>query len=160
LAGALQALGAGHGSWRIFLDMGSSESVRSEIRELFAPLNHCQLEPPSGARYVEALLQSRTAVVYGGYNSLMDVLALNLPAVVVLREMQDDEQQLHLEKLGKAVGGLLQPVEESQAEAAHLTTCLLRNLKRSEPPAHTIFLDGAERAAQRLRQLLDMQRTE
>lgn len=160
LARALQLLGPAHGSWRIFLDMGSSEPVRLEIQKLFAQLSHCQLEPPSGARYVEALLASRTAVVYGGYNSIMDVLALNLPTVVVLREMDDNEQQLHLEKIGKAVGELFQAVEESQAEAGQLAATLLGNLEKAEPPAHAIFLDGAENAARRLWQLLPAQPAE
>lgn len=154
LARALQVLGPAHGRWRIFLDMGSTESISIEIRKLFAQLSHCQLEPPSGARYVEALLASRSAVVYGGYNSLMDVLALNLPAVVVLREMQDNEQQLHLQKIGRAAGELLQVVEESGAEVGQLTASLLGNLGKGNLPPHTIFLAGAENAARRLWQLL------
>ena len=33
------------------------------------------------------------AVIFGGYNSLVDVLALNIPAIVIMRSMQDLEQQ-------------------------------------------------------------------
>ena len=64
------------------------------------------MEPP-GSKYVSALLHSKTAVIYGGYNSLMDVVHARIPALVVLRKMQDEEQQIHLRKLQEGAGEVL-----------------------------------------------------
>lgn len=154
LAQAFHDLGPQHGTWRVFVELGRSAAVRTEIQRLFEPIAHCLLEPPSGSRYVQALLASRSAVVYGGYNSIMDVLSLNLPAVVVLREMLDNEQQIHLAKLQQAAADFLHVVEESQAVAGQLGEYLLSNLQKDGLTSHGIHLDGAENAAIRLFQML------
>lgn len=157
LAGALTILGPEHGPWRLFVELGGQSAVRAEIEKLFGRLPHCRLEAPSGLRYVQALLASRSAVIYGGYNSIMDVLALNLPAVVVLRAMQDNEQQIHMEKLRHAAGDSLQVVDEAHAEAGQLADLLLGNLAGKSWPSRQINLDGAEHAAGYLMRLLSGQ---
>jgi len=150
LAGAMRLLGPERGAWKLFCEPGRTPAIRAEIDSLFGSLPHCRPEPLAGPGYVQALLRSRTAVIFGGYNSIMDVLALNLPSVVVLREMLDREQQLHLDRLRQAAGELLQVVGESGAEAGELARLLLANLAYSGPLRQAINLDGAERTAERL----------
>jgi predicted glycosyltransferase len=157
MAEALEKIGAEYGTWRLFISMGDSEDVGDEVHGLFAGLANCNLEPPSGARYVEALLSSKSAVIYGGYNSLMDVLSLQLPALVVLRDMQDSEQQIHLEKLREAAGDLFTVVEESTVKVQQLQKLLIENLKKSKVVRHAVDLNGAERAAQQLVKMLPEQ---
>jgi len=154
LAGALWLLGPEHGCWKLFCEPGRTPAMRAEIDSLFTPLPHCRPEPLAGPGYVEALLQSRTAVIFGGYNSIMDVLACSLPSVVVLREMRDREQQLHLDRLHRAAGELLQVVEEAGVTAEELARLLLANLAHSGTSHQPINLDGAERTAEQLGGLL------
>ena len=54
---------------------------------------------PAGEQYQHALLKAKTAVIYGGYNSLTDVFYANIPTVVLMRGMQDEEQQAHLTRI-------------------------------------------------------------
>jgi predicted glycosyltransferase len=157
LAQAMKEIGTTHGLWRLFISMGDTPDVGDEVQGLFAGLANCSLEPPSGARYVEALLNSQSALVYGGYNSLMDVLSLQLPTLVVLREMQDSEQQIHLEKLREAAGDLLSTVDESTVDVEQLQTLLLKNLTKNRTLSHAIALDGAGRAAEQLMKMLPEQ---
>ncbi len=154
LARALTTIGIEHGIWRLFISMGDSEDVGKQVLGLFNGLANCNLESPSGARYVEALLNSQSALIYGGYNSLMDVLSLQMPTLVVLREMQDSEQQIHLEKLQEAAGGLLSTVEESTVQVQHLQKLLVENLKKNRSVHHAVNLHGAERAARQLVKML------
>ncbi len=154
LAGALKKLGPEPGMWRIFMDIESSVAVYQEVQNLFGDLSYCLFEPPSGRRYVESLLASRSTVIYGGYNSVMDILALKLPSVVVLREMQDNEQQVHLEKLCQGAAGLFHTVKESEAEIEELVACLTDNLQKTNRSDYQIDLDGAENTARELWQML------
>ncbi|MFN2356089.1 MAG: hypothetical protein ABR512_16460, partial [Desulfopila sp.] len=92
------------GQWHLYLDTSHPQSAY--FSTLFANLSCCRIEAP-GRRYMDSLLRSRCAIIYGGYNSLMDVLSLAMPAIVLLRGMQDQEQQYHLEKLLQAGGNML-----------------------------------------------------
>lgn len=153
LTEALRRVGSESGHWRIFLGSGTDVD-RQKAQQLLGDLPHCRVEPLSGAGYVEALGRSRMAVIYGGYNSLMDVLALGLPAVVVLRAMQDREQQLHLERLRQVAGELLSPVAEHGTGAGILVELIGRALGKTVRPISRIDLEGASRAAELLAGLL------
>lgn len=148
LAEALRLVGPDHGEWHLFIESGPSVSLQAEVEALFSSLEYCRLKPLSGSDYLRSLKLSRSAVIYGGYNSIMDVLAVQIPAVVVLRAMQDNEQQLHLAKLLKAAGEQLQMVEERRAEGGQLARMLLRSLEKSGHCHRSVNLDGAERAAE------------
>ncbi|SHO49067.1 glycosyltransferase [Desulfopila aestuarii] len=154
LAEALRIVGPDHGEWKLFIESGPSASLQVEVQSLFASLEYCRLQPLSGAEYLRSLSQSRSAVIYGGYNSIMDVLAEQIPAVVVLRGMQDNEQQLHLTKLLAAAGEQLKVVEEHRVEGSRLAAMLLAILAKAGHCQHTVNLDGAERAAEQLIELL------
>jgi len=154
LAEALRIVGPGYGEWRLFIDAGPSSALQAKMEDLFASLAYCRVKPLSGDDYLRSLTRSRSAVIYGGYNSLMDVLAVQLPALVVLRTMQDNEQQLHLAKLLAAAGEQLQVVDEPNADGGRLATMLLDSLNKTGQGHHPVNLDGAEKAARRLISLL------
>ena len=92
------------------------DDVSPETRNRFTSLAACRVEP-FGSSYLTSLLQSETALIFGGYNSLIDVLSIGIPALVVLRDMQDREQQLHLSALAAHVNDHLMSIEEKDCLA-------------------------------------------
>jgi len=149
VAGALKKIGADYGNWLLFADLRPEH--HGQIISSLQQLPHCQLLPP-GPGYINALLHSKTAMIYGGYNSLTDVLAAGLPTVVLLRAMQDNEQQMHLRQLRKSAADQLLSVDEQQVTVKLLETSLRKQLKKpSFSPV--INLDGAGNAARQLAML-------
>ena len=139
--------------WILYLDQSHPRSA--EFTSLFSQLPSCQVEAP-GRRYLDSLQRSRCAIIYGGYNSLMDVLSLALPALVILRDMHDNEQQDHLERLMKnSLNGLVPLNEDCQKEELTRALETLRAEKQSFKLS--INLDGAEKAAKHLMSLLEKQ---
>lgn len=149
LAEALKRISPGLGSWNLFVGSDNSPVLQPQVSALFRSLPHCHLEPP-GAGYGVSLLHSKSAVIYGGYNSLMDVLHVRVPSLVALREMQDDEQQIHLQRLQEAAGEYLTFFNESQASAGMLEKLLLDNLRRGGLSPLRINMAGAANAAKYL----------
>lgn len=158
LAEALMKIPASFGRWNIFIDTGADPGLARAVGELFHGISHCRVESP-GAGYVRALLHSQTALVYGGYNSLMDILHTRLPALVVLREMADEEQQIHLGRLTAIDGINIAVVLESQVTADELAGLLLGNLHKEKAAAMAIRTDGAATAARYLHRLLSRKGT-
>lgn len=150
LNSALKQLGPKYGRWNIFMEQGDpqSQSVISALRELpFCTVRKISRE------YIASLMKSRCAVIYGGYNSLMDILALSLPALVVLRKMKDNEQQEHVEALIECTSTPLFCLsEESDSEKIYhtLQKIVSTDLNRQSGPA----LEGAAVAATHLHSLL------
>lgn len=153
LAAVLRKIPQSFGRWHLFIDTESSADAGKEIGFLFGAINNCRIEPP-GSKYVSALLHSKTAVIYGGYNSLMDVIYAGTPALVVLREMQDEEQQIHLRKLQDITGEALAAVSETQVTSDELEALLLSHLQKKRNPFFSINTNGAVRAAEYIRNLL------
>lgn len=153
LAEALTKIPASFGRWNVFIDTGADPELARAVGELFRGIGHCRVEPP-GAGYVRSLLHAKTALVYGGYNSLMDILYTRLPALVVLREMADEEQQIHVGRLIAAVGKNISAVSESQVTADQLAALLLDNLHKVKATSLAIGTDGAPSAARYLHRLL------
>ncbi len=146
VAGALKNIGPVHGNWHLFADLAPDQ--HGQIISSLQKLPYCHLRPP-GPGYIEALLHSKTAVIYGGYNSLTDVLAAGLPAVVLLRAMQDSEQQMHLHLLHKYTNDQLLSIDEVQLTEKIIEMGLRTQLKKS-PLKAEINLQGAEYAARQL----------
>ncbi|MGI9538484.1 MAG: hypothetical protein ACR2PB_15535, partial [Desulfocapsaceae bacterium] len=96
---ALGRIGEGQGNCHIYVE----QSRAQEVGDIFSSLPHCLVEP-IGDNYIGSLSRSKAAVIYGGYNSILDVMALGKPALVVLRATRDREQQEHLELLQRSVG--------------------------------------------------------
>jgi predicted glycosyltransferase len=84
----------------------------------------------------------------------MDVLHVRIPAVVVLRDMQDEEQQIHLRKLREVAGEALATVSETEVSAEELERLLLANLRRGGLPSVALKTNGAACAAEYLHGLL------
>jgi hypothetical protein len=141
------------GPWHLFVDTESSGGRGRQIRQLFENIPGCRIESP-GSNYFSALLHSKTAVIYGGYNSLMDVIHAGIPALVILREMEDEEQQLHLQKLQEVTGESLLTLSEDQVSAKELELSLLKHLQRDRLAAVTLKRNGAACAAEFLHSLL------
>jgi len=146
IAGVLKNIGPEKGKWHLFADLNPDR--HGQIISSLHQLPHCQLQPP-GPGYIDALLHSKTAIIYGGYNSLTDVLAAGLPAIVLMRAMQDSEQQMHLHLLRKYTDDQLLSLEEQQVTVKIIETSLMEQLKKS-PLTPAINLQGAENAARQL----------
>ncbi len=143
---ALENIGPAYGNWHIFANL--DPDLHGQRISCLQKLPWCTLHPP-GPDYIATLLRSRTAMIYGGYNSLTDVLAAGLPAVVLLRSMQDNEQQQHLHLLQTYTTDQLFIIDETELNATIIETGLRTQLKTA-PPATDINLQGAENAARQL----------
>ena len=84
----------------------------------------------------------------------MDVIHAGIPALVVLREMQDEEQQIHLRKLQDVAGEAIATVSESQVSAAELERLLLAHLQRNMQTVVPLNTNGAANAAEYIYRLL------
>ena len=147
---AIGLLGPDYGRFRIF--MGGDEVAAT--RQKLEGLDFCTVER-FGPHYVEALYSSRSAVVFGGYNSLVDVLSLGIPTLVVMRDMRDGEQQDHLETLIQSVGNRLSAILENECSVEQLYNLLIDRMKADiDPFALPVNLGGAEKAARALAALL------
>jgi len=153
LVSVLKKIPKSYGRWHLFIDTESSGQVGQKVRKIFEETGNCQLEQPGG-NYVSALLHSKTAIIYGGYNSLMDIIHANIPALVVLREMKDEEQQIHLRKLKEVAGESLSTVSETRVGEDELEELLLAHLKRNRLSAVSLNTNGSAIAAEYLYSLL------
>ncbi len=81
---------------------------------LFAPLTNCRI-CPIGEQYGIDMLQAEIAFVYSGYNSLMDVLAANIPAILLRRDMKDQEQEIHIRQLTESCPNHLIEIDDKTA---------------------------------------------
>lgn len=153
LAKALKKIPESYGCWYLFIDTGTDPGSKKIIGELFREVTNCRIEPPGG-NYAATLLHSKTAVVYGGYNSIMDILHVRIPALIVYREMADEEQQVHLQRLVGVTGENVTMISESRINGEELEGLLVNNLGRKKAAPGTIGTDGASRAAQYLHRLL------
>jgi predicted glycosyltransferase len=146
LAGALERVGGQHGQWHLYLGLSRETGEVIPAIRRFRKLSCCRLHPPDGG-YAETLLNSKTALIYGGYNSLSDVLYARLPAVVVLRGMVDAEQQAHVTRLIQMKMADLTMVAENQATTVGLADAFQRLLTGGGSISNPPSLTGAETAA-------------
>ncbi len=146
LYGVLKNIGEHYGEWKLYLDF--SDPRLAQICALLQQLSFCTVERPN-QNYLTALINSKCAIIYGGYNSLMDILSLSLPSLVILRDMIDDEQQQHVTKLSQCAKHLLTPLSEECSNEA-LTSAIVRTLELSSSENAVklqLNLNGAENAA-------------
>ncbi|MCD4722971.1 MAG: hypothetical protein K8S13_24400 [Desulfobacula sp.] len=153
LAEALRLLGASHGKWQIFIGVEEGSKDDIKIHSLFQDLDHCSIEIPS-SRYNDALVNSKCALIYGGYNSLMDILHLGIPCVVLVRKMQDKEQDIHLRQLLMKTGNQLLVFRENDLNHDELFAALKNQILAPRQKEKTINLNGAAMAADHLFRLL------
>lgn len=141
---ALGRIGDRYGRWHIFADFGHA---------LFSDLAFCRIEN-LGTGYLTAIARSKTAMVYGGYNSLTDLLSVNIPAVVLLRGIDDREQEVHVKKLAALSGGAIEVLPEIEASAARLQKALEKQLCSKPWQKCLPDINGAEAAARILEEYL------
>jgi len=148
---AMMLVGPHSGRFRIFV--GSQDL--STLRKMIQDLDFCTLEPFS-EKYVQTLSCSKSAVIFGGYNSLVDIMATGIPAMVVLRDMRDREQHDHLQALAEPLGKRIAVVDEKDCSVEQLYRLLdnLMNLS-PDPFATQVNLGGAEQTARVLAQSLE-----
>ena len=139
---AIKGIGASHGPWRLFVD----QEKKQVIQGLFRDLPFCTVDEVS-ERYIPSLLQSRMAIVYAGYNSMSDILASRIPAVVLLRDLKDREQQTHVDSLLPFTKKYVTVLAESNTDTQSLQQALERQL--NAPPWHneTLNMNGAKVSA-------------
>ncbi|BHH85267.1 hypothetical protein LA52FAK_35560 [Desulforhopalus sp. 52FAK] len=148
LSAALRIIGAEYGDWCLFI-AGVEGAGQDDVSTIFSGLKHCHLKPPSGD-YGRELIRARSAVIYGGYNSLVDVLYTSIPAIVILREMMDQEQQEHLACLQKQLSSPMVGVSEEEVTVEQLHGLLQELLRGPARVDYGVNANGAECAAQYL----------
>jgi predicted glycosyltransferase len=139
---AIKGIGESYGPWRLFVDREKKEM----IQDLFRNLPFCTVDAVS-ERYIPSLVKSRVAIVYAGYNSIGDVLASRIPAVVLLRDLKDREQQTHVDGLLPFTKEYVTVLPESNTDTQSLQQALESQLRA--PPWHNEILNmkGAEFSA-------------
>ncbi len=150
LVEALGLLGPEYGRVRIFLGTNDIQTLKQKLDGL----DFCTVERFSD-QYVQSLCSSRCALIFGGYNSVVDVLSAAVPALVVMRDMKDGEQQVHLQALAATPGIRLAAVVEAECTVEQLYQ-ELGGLLRSDldPLQLSVNLGGAEKAARTLVEML------
>ena len=121
------------------------DGIEDVVIAKFRALSRCDAQR-FGKNYAAALARSDSAVIFGGYNSVVDILAAGIPALVIARNMQDREQQIHLEQLQRTISGIT-VVEEGDIDEKALSEHLGVLLNGSDRDAPAINLAGAEKAA-------------
>jgi predicted glycosyltransferase len=123
--------------------------MRDHIRERFIDLTFCSVQEVS-ERYVTSLLNSKVSMLYAGYNSISDVLAAQVPSVMLLREVGDMEQECHLKRLMFHAKDAIETLEESKTDAYTLQAALEKQLHAPPFKNQVINIGGAEMAASTL----------
>lgn len=153
LHGALLEVGDHHGRWRIFTDLNRLEAEDQKIKLKFDDLAACTVENISD-QYLASLANSKVAMIYGGYNSLTDIMAAGVPSVVIVREMNDKEQDEHVSKISKARPNLIYPIRESEVTRKALVEALERQLSVKIKEDQEISLKGSEVSAHKVVELI------
>jgi predicted glycosyltransferase len=96
-------------------------------------------------------------MVYGCYNSLTDIIAANVPAVVIIRSVNDKEQEEHVSKIIQAKGRLMVSLTETEISWEKLQAALETQLNVEAERGREIQLNGSERAARSIVELLGLQ---
>jgi predicted glycosyltransferase len=139
---AIKGIGESHGPWRLFVDQEKKEM----IQDLFRNLPFCTVDEVS-ERYIPSLVKSKMAIVYAGYNSISDVLASRIPAVVLLRDLKDREQQTHVDSLLPFIKEYVTVLTESNTDTQSLQQALERQLHAPPWQDETLNMNGAELSA-------------
>ena len=149
LSAALSSLPMDLGGWHLYLGDNGEHAVSGTINNMFRGNRNCRLMPV-GNGYFDSLLVSNSCLICGGYNSITDVIAAGVPALVVLRNMQDREQQIHVERLSKHLGINLLPLSPATITIETLTDLLYLKARQENYKPQGMHFAGAETAAEYL----------
>ena len=140
----------GFSRYKLFLGSEIDQSLYNRL----AGLDYCDLMPFE-SKYLDILSKSKTAIIYGGYNSIVDVISANVPSLVVTRAMNDNEQQLHLKALCEMEHNFLLPVAERSCSLSELEAGVDKITESVSQGHLAIEVNGAEFAARYLAGLID-----
>ncbi|TIH19929.1 hypothetical protein D0S45_00915 [Marinifilum sp. JC120] len=149
LAQTLAGIDASYGDWKIYMNL-REPGVETAV-ENFKGLNHVRFEQV-GPQFLTDLRNSRSAVIYGGYNSLTDVMVCGVPSLVLLRGMKDGEQEEHAAVLARKSSAIQDVFPEQSVTADELRESLAGCLE-ADVSESSIKLNGAENAARYLAEL-------
>ena len=139
---AIKGIGESYGPWRLFVD----QEKKDKIRNLFRDLPFCTVDEVS-EKYIPSLLRSKMAIVYAGYNSMSDILASRIPAVVLLRDLKDREQQTHVDRLLPFIKDYVTVLTEANTDTLLLQQALESQLRAPTWHNEILNMKGAERSA-------------
>ncbi len=151
---------SGAGQWRIYMEQDGA-AMHPSFRECMESQDGepvCELRP-FGREFHRDMCRARMAVIYGGYNSLTDVMARNLPTLVLLRGMRDKEQERHMELLSGKLS-FLRAVDAATATTESFLQ-VMEDVSQSQGGALNagggVDLDGAANTAHILARTLGIQ---
>ncbi|WP_320169578.1 hypothetical protein [Maridesulfovibrio sp.] len=150
LGEVLKRIGPEYGLWKIYTDLYKPEAA--EIESLFSGVEHVRLVQ-LGTGFLDDLSRSRAAVIYGGYNSLTDVMVSRVPSVVLLRGMKDGEQEQHARLLARSSSFVSEVFPDAGVGADDLEQAL-RTCLEQRNGTDSVNLDGAANAARFLADLV------
>ena len=149
LGKAFGQLGEDHGRWKIFTDLKKIEAEAKNIKLQFDAIPYCTVENVSD-QYLATLANSKVAIIYGGYNSLTDIMAAKVPSVVIVRGMNDREQEEHVRKISEVKPNLIFPLKESEVTWKTLAEGLEKQLNVEMEDESEIMLNGAQVSAKKI----------
>jgi len=139
---ALTDIGDGYGRWHLY----TAPEKKDAIQNRFKDLPFCGVEEV-GEKYITSILNSKVAMLYAGYNSLTDILTAQIPSVVILRDVEDIEQDEHLRRLAARLNGSIQILSESSADGSAIGAALEKMLQQRVWHDPSLNLSGAENTA-------------
>lgn len=139
LRAAAAGIGPEQGGWHIYVPENEVQAVTAS----FEALSFCSIRPLS-EKYFTSLLHSRAALVYGGYNSLIDVIGARIPSLIIVRATRDREQSFHLNQLQLSAAQQLHMLEETEVNGEVLAQAMKGLLETSSSAAAKIDVNGAE----------------
>lgn len=135
--------------WNFFVN----QEELTTVQEQFRLLPNCSVKPV-GEEYSQSIINSKMAIVYGGYNSLMDVCATRTPALILQRNMKDQEQEIHVRQLTRQSPDTLRFLDTTHSQPEPLNR-LLSELLTHEKVSHAINLDGSAQTAASIVNMLE-----
>ena len=146
ISGVLQKTGDRYGHWRFFVNMKGLSTHAVQEKEALENLPFCSFEQLSD-QYFNALKNANLLVTYGGYNSLCDVIASGVPAIVVSRTLNDHEQEEHVKRLKKATAEQIIHLREGMITSEMLYGAIKSQVNKEKIKRPLIRLNGAEETA-------------
>jgi len=140
--------------WRSYVgqsrvDMEREKIIEPLLRSRFFDVNDFSDE------YLWTLRQSKLAIVYGGYNSITDILWAKIPSIIIIRQSRDSEQAIHAHLIKSRFSKSIHVFNESELSKNDISNSIK---KLAEAPALKVkpsSLKGAEKSAQYLLSTLE-----
>lgn len=147
----------GRGKWNFYVG-GYSKVAIQQLAYAFN--SGVEFEMHSvGKKFMSDLFAADCAIIYGGYNSLTDVMAAKIPSIVLLRGMKDEEQEVHAKLLLEKSPYIVDVISKDKIKSNRISDSLINCLSGIKRPAlgtevSNINLNGAETAAKFLHSLM------